>query len=80
MAGDASRVGLAVTQKAARKAEYGEVRWDVAISSQRDELVAVYELPALDATAEGAALAGSTEKDEALARSNGEGFGSVASR
>jgi oxepin-CoA hydrolase/3-oxo-5,6-dehydrosuberyl-CoA semialdehyde dehydrogenase len=48
--GDAIRVRLTVKQKnAARKPEYGEVRWDVEVSNQRDEVVARYELLTMSA-------------------------------
>ncbi len=43
--GDAIRVRLTVKEKqAARKPEYGEVRWDVEIFNQADETVARYDL------------------------------------
>ena len=43
--GDAIRVRLTVKQKqAARKPEYGEVRWDAEVFNQDDETVARYEL------------------------------------
>lgn len=48
--GDAIRVRLTVKQKsAARKPEYGEVRWDAEVSNQRDETVARYELLTMSA-------------------------------
>ncbi len=48
--GDAIRVRLTVKQKsAARKPEYGEVRWDAEVFNQRDETVARYELLTMSA-------------------------------
>ena len=48
--GDAIRVRLTVEAKnAARKPEYGEVRWDVEVFNQRDETVARYELLTMSA-------------------------------
>ncbi|NLH82063.1 MAG: phenylacetic acid degradation bifunctional protein PaaZ, partial [Phyllobacteriaceae bacterium] len=48
--GDAIRVRLTVLDKqAARKPEYGEVRWDVEIFNQTDETVARYELLTMSA-------------------------------
>ena len=48
--GDAIRVRLTVKAKsAARKPEYGEVRWDVEVFNQRDETVARYELLTMSA-------------------------------
>lgn len=48
--GDAVRVRLTVKQKsAARKPDYGEVRWDVEVFNQRDETVARYELLTMSA-------------------------------
>jgi len=50
--GDAIRVRLTVKQKgAARKPEYGEVRWDAEVFNQRDETVARYELLTMSARA-----------------------------
>jgi oxepin-CoA hydrolase/3-oxo-5,6-dehydrosuberyl-CoA semialdehyde dehydrogenase len=49
--GDTIRVRLTVKQKTPRKPEYGEVRWDVEILNQRDEIVAAYELLTMNATA-----------------------------
>ncbi len=57
VAGDSIRVRLTVKQKTPRRPEYGEVRWDVEVSNQRDEIVAAYELLTLNATAQGAAPA-----------------------
>ena len=48
--GDSIRVRLTVKQKsAARKPEYGEVRWDAEVFNQRDEAVARYELLTMSA-------------------------------
>jgi oxepin-CoA hydrolase / 3-oxo-5,6-dehydrosuberyl-CoA semialdehyde dehydrogenase len=48
--GDEIRVRLSVKQKsAARKPEYGEVRWDVEVFNQNDETVARYELLTMSA-------------------------------
>lgn len=49
--GDAIAVRLTVKGKTPRKAEYGEIRWDVAVTNQRGELVAAYDLLTLNATA-----------------------------
>jgi oxepin-CoA hydrolase/3-oxo-5,6-dehydrosuberyl-CoA semialdehyde dehydrogenase len=50
--GDQIRVRLTVKQKqAARKPEYGEVRWDVEVFDQNDETVARYELLTMSARA-----------------------------
>jgi oxepin-CoA hydrolase/3-oxo-5,6-dehydrosuberyl-CoA semialdehyde dehydrogenase len=50
--GDAIRVRLTVKQKsAARKPEYGEVRWDAEVFNQRDETVARYDLLTMSARA-----------------------------
>lgn len=50
--GDAIRVRLTVMQKgAARKPEYGEVRWDAEVFNQRAETVARYELLTMSAKA-----------------------------
>ena len=52
--GDAIRVRLTVKQKtAARKPEYGEVRWDVEVFNQDAETVARYELLTMCARATG---------------------------
>ena len=48
--GDTIAVRLTVKAKAPRKPEYGEVRWDVAVSNQHGETVASYELLTLNAT------------------------------
>ncbi|MGP6159303.1 MAG: phenylacetic acid degradation bifunctional protein PaaZ [Vulcanimicrobiaceae bacterium] len=58
VAGDSIRARLTVKRKTARKPEYGEVRWDVELTNQRDEVVAAYELLTLNATAVAVALAG----------------------
>ena len=47
--GDAIRVRLTVKQKTPRQPEYGEVRWDVRITNQGDDLVATYDLLTLNA-------------------------------
>lgn len=48
--GDAIAVRLTVKQKtAARKPEYGEVRWDVEVRNQLDETVATYDLLTMNA-------------------------------
>jgi oxepin-CoA hydrolase/3-oxo-5,6-dehydrosuberyl-CoA semialdehyde dehydrogenase len=47
--GDTIAVRLTVKQKTPRKPEYGEVRWDVAITNQDGESVATYELLTLNA-------------------------------
>lgn len=52
--GDAIAVRLTVKQKTPRKAEYGEVRWDVEVMNQTGEIVAAYELLTLNETARGA--------------------------
>jgi len=55
--GDTIEVRLTVKQKAPRKPEYGEVRWDVEITNQNGETVASYELLTMNATELGAAQA-----------------------
>jgi len=47
--GDSIRVRLTVKQKTRRNAEYGEVRWDVALFNQDDEQVASYDLLTMNA-------------------------------
>ena len=47
--GDTIRVRLTVKAKTPRNAEYGEVRWRVAITNQNDEPVAEYELLTMNA-------------------------------
>ena len=50
--GDSIRVRLTVKQKqAARKPDYGEVRWDAEVFNQNDETVARYELLTMSARA-----------------------------
>ena len=49
--GDAIRVRLTVKSKTARNLEYGEVRWDVEITNQVDEIVATYDLLTMNARA-----------------------------
>jgi len=48
--GDQIRVRLTVKEKAPRKPEYGEVRWDVELTNQNGEQVATYDLLTLNAT------------------------------
>ncbi len=48
-AGDSIQVKLTVKQKTPRNDEYGEVRWDVSLSNQNDELVAQYDLLTMNA-------------------------------
>ncbi len=55
--GDAIAARLTVRSKSARQPEYGEVRWDVAVTNQNDEIVATYELLTMNATAAAAAPA-----------------------
>jgi len=43
-AGDSIKVRLTVKTKTKRNDEYGEVRWHVTLTNQKDELVAEYEL------------------------------------
>jgi len=43
-AGDSIKVRLTVKKKTKRNDEYGEVRWHVTLTNQKDELVAEYEL------------------------------------
>ncbi|MCT8972739.1 phenylacetic acid degradation bifunctional protein PaaZ [Microbaculum marinisediminis] len=47
--GDSIRVRLTVKQKTRRNADYGEVRWDVAVFNQNDEQVASYDLLTMNA-------------------------------
>lgn len=49
--GDTIAVRLTVKAKAPRKPEYGEVRWDVAVTNQHGETVASYDLLTLNAIA-----------------------------
>ena len=53
--GDAIAARLTVRSKSARREDYGEVHWDVAVTNQRDEVVATYELLTMNATNAGAA-------------------------
>ncbi len=53
--GDTIAVRLTVKEKAPRKPEYGEVRWDVEVTNQNGETVASYELLTMNATALGVA-------------------------
>jgi oxepin-CoA hydrolase/3-oxo-5,6-dehydrosuberyl-CoA semialdehyde dehydrogenase len=52
--GDTIAVRLTVKQKALRKPEYGEVRWDVEVTNQNAEIVAAYELLTMNQTKHGA--------------------------
>jgi oxepin-CoA hydrolase / 3-oxo-5,6-dehydrosuberyl-CoA semialdehyde dehydrogenase len=47
--GDTMQVRLTCKDKSQRNADYGEVRWDVAITNQNDELVASYDLLTMNA-------------------------------
>ena len=47
--GDAIRVRLTAKQKTPRRPEYGEVRWDVEVTNQDDDIVAAYELLTMNA-------------------------------
>jgi len=47
--GDTIWVRLTVKSKTPRKPEYGEVRWDVEVTNQHDEIVAAYDLLTLNA-------------------------------
>ncbi|MEO0975567.1 MAG: MaoC/PaaZ C-terminal domain-containing protein, partial [Pseudomonadota bacterium] len=47
--GDAIRVQLTAKAKKKRNEEYGEVRWDVELTNQHDELVATYDLLTMNA-------------------------------
>ncbi|MFA3918499.1 phenylacetic acid degradation bifunctional protein PaaZ [Ruegeria hyattellae] len=48
-AGDSIKVRLSVKKKTRRNADYGEVRWHVTLSNQKDETVAEYELLTMNA-------------------------------
>lgn len=48
-AGDAIKVQLTAKSKKKRNDEYGEVRWDVEVTNQNDELVATYDLLTMNA-------------------------------
>jgi len=50
-AGDSIQVRLTVKHKTPRNEDYGEVRWDVSLSNQNDELVAEYDLLTMNAYA-----------------------------
>lgn len=65
--GDSIAVRLTVKQKNPRKPEYGEVRWDVEVTNQDDEIVATYDLLTMNATAQSAVPSsnGSTEASTA---------------
>lgn len=52
--GETIAVRLSVKEKTPRKATYGEVRWDVAITNGSGEVVATYELLTLNETDLGA--------------------------
>ena len=47
--GDSIRVRLSVKQKTTRNEDYGEVRWHVTLTNQRDDIVAEYELLTMNA-------------------------------
>ncbi|MEJ2375215.1 MAG: phenylacetic acid degradation bifunctional protein PaaZ [Pseudolabrys sp.] len=47
--GESIKVRLTVKQKSPRNAQYGEVRWDVEIDTDKDEPVATYELLTMNA-------------------------------
>ena len=47
--GEAIKVRLTVKEKSPRNAQYGEVRWDVEIDTDKDEPVATYELLTMNA-------------------------------
>ncbi|MEZ5922063.1 MAG: phenylacetic acid degradation bifunctional protein PaaZ [Parvularculaceae bacterium] len=47
--GDEIKVRLTAKSKKKRNDEYGEVRWDVAVTNQKDELVATYTLLTMNA-------------------------------
>jgi oxepin-CoA hydrolase/3-oxo-5,6-dehydrosuberyl-CoA semialdehyde dehydrogenase len=47
--GDALSVRLTAKEKTRRNDEYGEVRWDVAVTNQDGEQVAGYELLTMNA-------------------------------
>jgi len=49
VAGDSLSVSLTVKSKKLRNEEYGEVRWHVALSNQKNEQVAAYELHTMNA-------------------------------
>ncbi|HEY5349297.1 MAG TPA: phenylacetic acid degradation bifunctional protein PaaZ [Candidatus Lustribacter sp.] len=53
--GDTIAARITVRSKSARRPDYGEVHWDVAITNQNGEIVATYELLTLNATAAGSA-------------------------
>lgn len=48
-AGDTIKVQLTAKSKKKRNEEYGEVRWDVEVTNQDDELVATYDLLTMNA-------------------------------
>lgn len=48
-AGDAIKVRLTAKSKKKRNDEYGEVKWDVLVTNQKDEAVASYELLTMNA-------------------------------
>ena len=48
-AGDSMKVRLSVKHKTPRNEEYGEVRWHVTLTNQREEAVAEYELLTMNA-------------------------------
>ena len=48
-AGDSIRVQISVKQKTPRNQDYGEVRWDVSLTNQDEQLVATYDLLTMNA-------------------------------
>lgn len=48
-AGDSIKVRLVVKQKTPRNDDYGEIRWDVTLTNQKDETVAAYDLLTMNA-------------------------------
>ncbi|HBB85914.1 MAG TPA: phenylacetic acid degradation bifunctional protein PaaZ, partial [Sulfitobacter sp.] len=48
-AGDSMKVRLSVKHKTPRNEEYGEVRWHVTLTNQREEAVAEYDLLTMNA-------------------------------
>ena len=47
--GDRVKVRLTVKQKTPRRDEYGELRWDVEMTNDKDETVATYDLLTMNA-------------------------------
>jgi oxepin-CoA hydrolase/3-oxo-5,6-dehydrosuberyl-CoA semialdehyde dehydrogenase len=73
--GDAIRVRVTVKQKTPRKPEYGEVRWDVEITNQDDEIVAAYDLLTMNATALGDIRAPAASRGQSGSVGTGVGAG-----